>query len=258
MHNREVSIKIRTLLIRFFASSLFLGSSSLLAGDPTLETDYNYDLSKFVAWMEASTREKKIPGVALAIVSREGIMHMQTWGVKSIETREPVHTDSVFRIASMSKTFAGTSAALLVDQHYQTWDTKLTDLFPTMHLGTRRSSGAITLKHVVSHSTGLMPHSYSNLLDDGVGYDRIKSSFSKIPTVCQPGDCYGYQNVVFSLIGDVVEQSTGESYEKFIYEQIFKPLGMTTASVGMEPYLENARGYSSASPIEGRMAHHLY
>ena len=239
MHNREVSIKIRTLLIRFFASSLFLGSSSLLAGDPTLETNYNYDLSKFVAWMEASTREKKIPGVALAIVSREGIMHMQTWGVKSIETREPVHTDSVFRIASMSKTFAGTSAALLVDQHYQTWDTKLTDLFPTMHLGTRRSSGAITLKHVVSHSTGLMPHSYSNLLDDGVGYDRIKSRFSKIPTVCQPGDCYGYQNVVFSLIGDVVEQSTGESYEKFIYEQIFKPLGMTTASVGMEPYLEN-------------------
>ena len=95
IHNREVSIKIRTLLISFFAFSLSLGSSSLLAGDPTLEANYNYDLSKFVGWMEASTREKEIPGVALAIVSREGIMHMQTWGVKSIETREPVHTDSV-------------------------------------------------------------------------------------------------------------------------------------------------------------------
>jgi len=204
-----------------------------------LHSNYNYDLSEFVSWIEDASREKEIPGVALAVVSQEGIMHMQTWGVKSIDTLEAVHTDSVFRIASMSKTFAGASAALLVDQNYQSWDTKLTDMFPSMNLGTRKSSGAITLKHVVSHSTGLMPHSYSNLLDDGVSYDRIKPSFPKIPTVCKPGECYGYQNVVFSIIGDVVEESTGGSYEQFIYEQIFKPLGMITASVGMEAYLED-------------------
>jgi beta-lactamase class C len=216
-----------------------LSASTVFADNLDSAADYNYDLSKFVVWMESATREKKIPGVALAIVSREGIMHMQTWGVRNIDSREALNTDSVFRIASMSKTFAGASAALLVDQHYQTWDTKLSDLFPGIHLGTRRSSNDITLKHVVSHSTGLMPHSYSNLLDDGVNYDRIKPSFPKIPTVCQPGECYGYQNVVFSLIGDVVEESTGESYEKFIYEKIFKPLGMISASVGMEPFMEN-------------------
>ena len=218
---------------------LLLCTASVSADTLDSHAYYNYDFSDFVGWMEGAIREKEIPGVALAIVSREGIMHMQTWGVRSIDTREAVHSDSVFRIASMSKTFAGASAALLVDQHYQSWDTKITDLFPGMNLGTRSSSSGITLKHVVSHSTGLMPHSYSNLLDDGVSYDRIKHNFSKIPTVCPPGKCYGYQNVVFSLIGDVVEQSTEESYEKFIYEQIFKPLGMITASVGMEAYLKN-------------------
>lgn len=218
---------------------LLLGYGIVLADEPVLVPKYNYDLSEFVAWMEESSREKQIPGVALAVVSREGIMHMQTWGVKSIESREAVNTDSIFRIASMSKTFAGTSAALLVDQHYQTWDTKLSDLFPTMRLGTRKTSNGITLKHVVSHSTGLMPHSYSNMLDDGVSYDRIKPSFEKIPTVCLPGDCYGYQNVVFSLIADVVEESTGESYEKYIAEQIFRPLGMVTASVGMDAFLSS-------------------
>lgn len=237
--NMDELIKIKKLVCRSLCAFLLFGGATVSADSPSLLTDYNYDLSRFVAWMETATREKKIPGVALAIVSREGIMHMQTWGVKSIDTREAVHTDSIFRIASMSKTFAGASAALLVDQNYQSWDSKLTDLFPEMHLGTRRSSGEITLKHVVSHSTGLMPHSYSNLLDDGVSYDRIKSSFSKIPTVCKPGECYGYQNVVFSIIADVVEESTGESYEKFIYEQIFKPLGMISASVGMEAYLDN-------------------
>ena len=231
--------RINRLKIVTLCVALLLNTASVSADNLDLHADYNYDFSDFVAWMEGAIREKEIPGVALAIVSREGIMHMQTWGVRSIDTREAVHSDSVFRIASMSKTFAGASAALLVDQNYQSWNTKIADLFPGMNLGTWPSSSGITLKHVVSHSTGLMPHSYSNLLDDGVSYDRIKLSFSKIPTVCQPGECYGYQNVVFSLIGDVVEQSTGESYEKFIYEQIFKPLGMITASVGMEAYLKN-------------------
>ena len=231
---RSNKLKFESLCV-----ALLLSTAPVSADNLDSHAGYNYDLSDFVAWMEDAIREKEIPGVALAIVSREGIMHMQTWGVRSIDTQEAVHSDSVFRIASMSKTFAGTSAALLVDQNYQSWDTKLTDLFPRMSLGSQRSSSGITLKHVVSHSTGLMPHSYSNLLDDGVSYDRIKPRFSKIPTVCPPGECYGYQNVVFSLVGDVVEHSTGESYEKFIYEQIFKPLGMVTASVGMQAYLEN-------------------
>ena len=231
---RSNKLKFESLCV-----ALLLSTAPVSADNLDSHAGYNYDLSDFVAWMEDAIREKEIPGVALAIVSREGIMHMQTWGVRSIDTREAIHSDSVFRIASMSKTFAGTSAALLVDQNYQSWDTKLTDLFPSMNLGSQRSSSGITLKHVVSHSTGLMPHSYSNLLDDGVSYDRIKLRFSKIPTVCSPGECYGYQNVVFSLIGDVVEQSTGGSYEKFIDDQIFKPLGMVTASVGMEAYLDN-------------------
>lgn len=232
--------------------SLLLCCSATLADERGGPLVYNYDLSPFVRWMEDASREKQIPGVALAVVSREGIMHMQTWGVRSIDTREAVNTDSVFRIASMSKTFAGASAALLVDQNYQSWDTKLSDLFPDMRLGTRASSSGITLRHVVSHSTGLMPHSYSNMLDDGVGYDRIKSSFSKIPTVCRPGDCYGYQNVVFSLIGDVVEESTGESYERFIVDQIFRPLGMITASVGMEAFIESGSATDPHRRSRGR------
>jgi len=51
-----------------------------------------------------------------------------------------------------------------------------------------------------------------------------------------PGECYGYQNVVFSLIGDVVESATGEPYERYIQEKIFRPLGMATASLGQEAY----------------------
>lgn len=221
-----------------FATSVTL-VGSVSANDDLSVPEFDYDFREFVYWIKTEADEKRIPGAALAIVSREGIMYLQTWGEKEVSADAPITTDSVFRIASMSKTFAGTAAAMIVNQQHQSWDTRVTDLFPQMRIGNKSSSQEITLKHLVSHSTGLMPHSYSNMLDDGVAYERIKDKFHQIPTVCSPGECYGYQNVVFSLIADVVEESTGASYERYLEEEIFRPLGMLSASVGMEPYLDN-------------------
>ena len=194
------------------------------------------DYNEFIYWLKRASDEKEIPGAALAIVSREEIIYLQTWGLRDVGASGLVQPESVFRIASMSKTFAGTSAAMLVDRDLQSWDAKLTDILPNLRLGNRTTSRNITLRHLASQSTGLMPHSYSNMLDDGVVYDKIRQKFHEIPTVCAPGKCYGYQNVVFSLIADVVEESVGLSYERFLEEEIFKPLGMTTASVGLNAF----------------------
>ncbi len=110
----------------------------------------------------------------------------------------------------MSKTFAGAAATLVVDTKQQSWDSRLSDIFPSMRLGNGRSYKEITLRQVASHSTGLMPHSYSNLLDDGIEYaKKLSRGFPKFPRYASLGTCYGYQNVVFSLIADVVEASTG-------------------------------------------------
>ena len=227
-------------------------AGNLLADNRVSPLPYNYDFADYVEWLESLMSEKEIPGAALAIVSREGIMHLQTWGVRHVDERPPITTDSIFRIASMSKTFAGAAATLIVDQHLQSWDTRIMDLFPDLQMGDGRSARYITFKQVASHSTGLMPHSYSNLLDDGVEYERIKDRFDQIPTVCPPGNCYGYQNVVFSLIADVVEESTGESYERYLEEHVFKPLGMITATLGYEPYINDPNSTHPHRFIRGR------
>ena len=227
----------RRLILRVVGSCLIVSLFGSAAADESFKArTFNYDFTNYVEWLDSLLRENEIPGAALAIVSREGIMHLQTWGVREVDQRAPVTTDSIFRIASMSKTFAGAAATLLVEQNLQNWETRISDLFPDLRLGNGVSYRSITLKQVASHSTGLMPHSYSNLLDDGIGYESIKDRFADIPAVCKPGRCYGYQNVVFSLIGDVVEESTGSSYGQYLEEQIFRPLGMASASVGLDPY----------------------
>ncbi len=212
----------------------------------------DYDPAPFLDWLDATVSDADIPGGAVAIVSRDRVLHMQTFGKRTVDKSPVVTSNSLFRIASMSKTFAGAAATLVVDNQQQSWDAKMSDILPSLHLGNGRSYRDITFRQVASHSTGLMPHSYSNLLDDGVEYSNIKPRFSEIPAVCKPGQCYGYQNVVFSLIADVVEESTGEGYGEYLEEKLFRPLGMTTASTGLEPYISSSDATSPHRRVRGK------
>jgi beta-lactamase class C len=202
------------------------------------------DYVPYVTWLKQQVDEMALPGVAMAVVSSKGILTMETWGVRSAGKPEPVDSNTIFRIASVSKTFAGTVAAQLVLQEAYGWDEPLIKILPQHRLGSEASSQALTLRHIMSHSSGLMPHAYSNMLDAGVSYQKIQEKFHEIPVVCEPGRCYGYQNVVFSLVSDVVEVRTQKTYEQWVKENIFTPLGMSTASLTLEDYLANANASS--------------
>ncbi len=194
----------------------------------------------YKSWIRAKVAEDQIPGLALAIVSSQGILDVETLGVRSVDDQQAVSEDTVFRIASVSKTFAGTVASQLVNHNIVAWDEPISHVLPGYRLGSD-ADGAdrMTLRHVLSHTTGLMPHAFSNLLDAGVAYDKIQEKLHEIPAVCAPGRCYGYQNVVFSLVADVVEYSLGTNYDDFVEENIFSPLGMDDASMGLDGYENN-------------------
>ena len=215
------------------------------------QVDQQALLDHFSFWLKQQIDEQDLPGAAFALVSRDQVFNISTWGVRSITDSEAITGDSVFRIASVSKTFAGTLASLLVENTNQDLNTLITDFLPQIEIGTDRSSQGITLKNLISHTTGLMPHAYSNMLDDGVAYKLIKEKFHDIPTVCEPGRCYGYQNVVFSLIADIVEANTLESYEQYLQEKLFLPLGMTTATTGLEQFENNSHATSPHRRIRG-------
>lgn len=196
--------------------------------------------TQYSQWLNASIAASTVPGVAMAVVSSHQVLDVQTWGVRAIDQSAPVDERTLFRIASVSKTFAGAVAAKLVHDQKQAWDTPVVTILPQYAIGTEPASRSMTLKHVLSHSTGLMPHAFSNMLDAGVAYKKIQEKFTEIPTVCPPGRCYGYQNVVFSLVSDVVEVSEHIPYEQYVEERLFAPLGMARASMTLEDYLADA------------------
>lgn len=198
------------------------------------------DFSDYKAWLGAQIAELKIPGAAVAIVSSRGILDTQVWGVRSAQHEDRVDEATVFRIASVSKTFAGTVAGQLVEHNIFQWDDPIAEILPQYRIGTDPTlTRQMTLRHVLSHTTGLMPHAFSNMLDAGVAYEAIQQKFHEIPTVCAPGRCYGYQNVVFSLVADVVETRLQTQYDDFVRENVFEPLGMSGASMSLEDFIAN-------------------
>lgn len=181
---------------------------------------------------------EETPGAAVVVVVDGRVVLQKAYGVRSRDGNAPITPYTLFRIASLSKTFAAAAGAILVREQAISWETPISDVsrvrFKRADYGDR-----ISLKHVVSQSTGLMPHAYTNLIEDNVSYKRMLEGLDRVDFICEPGECYGYQNVVFSLIGDAVEATTSVDYPTYVTRKLFEPLGMYRASFGLAPFIED-------------------
>ena len=180
------------------------------------------------------------PGGALVIVESGRVVLQKVYGVRTEGAAELVTDETLFRIASLSKTFASAAASILVEESPLTWQMPLKPSLGHVKFKKPGYGGQISLKHLMSQSTGLMPHAYTNLIEGNMSYRRIVDRLDRVDFVCAPGGCYGYQNVVFSLIADLVASETEFDYPEFVDAHLFKPLAMTRASFGHEPFVNDS------------------
>lgn len=223
------------------------------------------DGSEFIRKLENEVLHPIIdetPGAAVVVVVGGHVALQKTWGMRSEKNGTPITPHTLFRIASISKTFASAAGAMLVKEQLIDWNTPIATLAPVRFK--RADYGAqISLKHLASQTTGLMPHAYTNLIEDNMSYERILGRLDRVDFVCEPGECYAYQNVVFSLIGDVVEAAAQVGYTDYVEQRIFQPLDMRRASFGLnafvtdsnhaEPHIWDGRRWSPT-----RTTHHYY
>ena len=191
----------------------------------------------YESYFKRQVSEDSITGAAFVVASPEGIVRVGTAGHTDTSRKRRIDENTTFRVASVSKTFAAGLTGVLVEEGQFDWDDRLVDYVPDFRL--KDDASKVRIQHVLGQSTGLVPHAYDNLIEDGVPMERIKDQFAKLSYVCPPGQCYSYQNSVFSLIEPVMEKTTSKSYAQLMDEKIFGPLDMQTASVGYEPFVRN-------------------
>ncbi len=194
-------------------------------------------VTDFEQHFQAVLAEQDIPGGAYAIVYKDQIIRAGGFGVREKGSEQPVDPYTVFRIASVSKTFAAGLASILASRGHFKWDEAVTHYIPDFAFKSNQYTRQLKIEHLLSQSTGVMPNAYDNMIEANMLPERILPHFKKLDPMCQPGQCYGYQNVLFSLIEPIMQQTTHSDYASLLQQNIFKPLQLPTASVGLEAFL---------------------
>ncbi len=226
----------QTFLILFLMLPLFLPQLVFC-----YEEGKNIDsiVAAFDSHVSAVMREKDAPGVAVAIVANGRIVFEKGYGVKKKGGSDPINIHTSFRIASLSKSFAAVLTGLLVEDGLIGWDDKVKKYLPDFVLADSVSTENLTVRHVLSHTSGLIPHAYDNLIEANLPLSKIIGELKNVDVICPIGKCYAYQNAVYSLICPIIESATKQKYEAVLRERLLLPLGMTDVTLNRESLISN-------------------
>ena len=179
-------------------------------------------------------KETHQPGAAIAIVKGSEVLYLKGLGVKCAGTTDSVDIHTVFRIASVSKGFASMLAGILVQEKKMDWDDKVIKYLPDFAMKDTFRTHHLAIRNILSHTSGLPTHTFTNLIESRVPYEKLRENLRTIEPAAPLGKEYAYQNVVYSLIGDIIYKVTGKPYGDVLKEKVFNPLHMTDASTSFE------------------------
>jgi CubicO group peptidase (beta-lactamase class C family) len=198
--------------------------------------------------MRGFTDQSKVPGIAYGIVIDGKLAHVGVVGLRDVKTGAPVDTSTVFRIASMTKSFTAVAILQLRDAGALSLDDPAERYVPELK-GLRYPTGdspRLTIRHLLSHSGGFPednPWGDQQLADTEDELSRmIKGG---IPFSTSPGTSYEYSNYGFAILGRIVANVSKMPYARYVNERILQPLDMrsTTLEVGHIPTARLAHGY---------------
>jgi CubicO group peptidase (beta-lactamase class C family) len=166
-----------------------------------------------------------IPGVAVGLLYR-GREYVRGYGVTNVDYPTAVDGDTVFRIASNTKTFTGTAVMRLVEQGRLNLDATVRTYLPDFQTSDPTVAPRVTLRQLLNHTPGWWG---DYIVDTGQGDDalaRYVADVARIPQLTPPGEVYSYNNVALSVAGRVIEVVTGVPYEQAVRGLVIDPLGL--------------------------------
>ncbi len=213
---------VRTLCFLIILSFLF---TPLSAKKKTPEA-YLKGLDKFIT---ERMEEWNVPGLALSVIQDGRLIYSKGFGSRDVEQNLPVTPQTLFAIGSCTKAFTAVTMGMLVDEGQLEWDRPLREYLPTFKLKDSFATERMTPRDLVCHRSGLPRH-------DSMWYNSSasrKELFDRLQYLEPSKDfrtTYQYQNLMFMTAGYLVGQIAGTSWERFVRNRIFMPLGMTNSN----------------------------
>lgn len=214
-------------------------------------------LEKIDSYIKQAMNEWKMPGFAVAIVKNDSVIFSKGYGVRNIEKNEPVDENTNFMIASCSKAFTTASIARLVDQGKLKWDDPVIKYLPYFHMFDPWVTKEMTIRDLVTHRSGLATFS-GDILWLGSTYDKDevihRSQYLKPTTSFRSR--YGYQNIMFSVAGEVIKAVSDTNWHSYVKHNFFEPLGMERSNTSIKEMKEKGNNAWPHRTKDGNVVPH--
>ncbi len=213
-------------------------------------------LEEFAMNFEEGLNGEQIPGGAVVIVKEGRVVFQKGFGVKERGKPEEVDEHTVFRLGSLSKGFTSVLAGVLAEKGAVSWDQPVSSYLMDFRLNDPEQTGRIQVRHLLSHTSGLPRHAYTNLVEDGLSLDLIIPRLEQVPLIAKEGAQHSYQNAAYSVVEKVLEARADTDFNTLLYEMLLKPLEMDHSSVSFDSILNSGNKASPHiynSPARGRV-----
>ncbi len=225
----KVTNIIRITLLVLFCSQLFAHTDA--ARDAAIEKA----LPKFEKSIQDIMKANGIPGVAVAVVSKDKVYYLKAFGVKRVGKPEKVTTSTLFQIASLSKPVCATMLGILHDKKKLSFDDPVSEYIPNFQ--NRKNREPVRICHLVSHSSGVPIGGFNDFIEAQMPRQNIIAKLQTARAVAQPGKQFAYHNAMYGVVEDVITTASGKPLPQTLKDEMFIPLGMRHACVGYQPLL---------------------
>ena len=200
------------------------------------------DYARLDARLQRMVERPAMVGMAVGIVENGRITFLNGYGETMEGSGEKVTPETVFRWASVSKGVAATMVAKLAEEGKLSFDQPVATVAPSLHLPGRNEMVA-TVGDVLSHRLGLYRNAFDNKLEEGQDAKFLRGTLATLNSICPPGTCWSYQNVAYDAASEMAAKVSGVRYQELVKRDLFRPLGMTSASVNRDG-LVNAKSWA--------------
>jgi CubicO group peptidase (beta-lactamase class C family) len=213
---------------------------ALISVKASSATQTNY--SELDTLVTEQMKKHGLPGVALAVIEADEIVHLQGYGMAG--RNRPMTPQTPMFIGSQSKSFTALAIAQLADRGKLELDSPVQAYIPWFQVADAGASSKITIRHLLNHTSGLSDAGYSVILSPETSLEDAVRSLRKAQLTATVGTTHQYFNLGYSTLAYIIEVTSGQSYADYIHQHILMPLEMhnTTAEPKSMPGI--AQGYS--------------
>ena len=215
-----LTIRRSAIVLALWGWSLLSVSLPVAAATPAREPD----LAAIDAYVEGTMRADNVPGLALAIVRGERVVHLRGLGVAGPGGR-PVTPQTPFLLGSMSKSFTALAVMQLVEAGKLDLDAPVQRYLPWFRVASPEASAAITVRHLLHHTSGL-PTRAPRAAGDDPSLEAHVRALAGVELDHAPGAAHRYASPNYQVLGLIVETVSGQPFGDYVRRRIFAPLGM--------------------------------